>query len=41
MYELNFELAVISKQGRKRPIDMPKRMIEKRRERERKVEEEI
>ena len=31
---------VISKQGRKRPLDTPKRMIE-RRERERKVEGEI
>ena len=32
---------VISKQGRKRPLDTPKRMIERRKERERKVEGEI
>ena len=29
------------KKGRKRPLDTPKRMIERRRERERKVQEEI
>jgi hypothetical protein len=34
------KLKLIIKQGRKRPLDTPKRMIE-RRERERKVEEEI
>ena len=33
-------LTILSKQGRKRPLDTPKRMIE-RRERERKVEGEI
>ena len=32
---------VCLKQGRKRPLDTPKRMIERRRERERKVEGEI
>ena len=31
----------VVKQGRKRPLDTPKRMIERRRERERKVEGEI
>ena len=36
-----YYFAIAYKQGRKRPLDTPKRMIERRRERERKVEGEI
>ena len=41
IYFLNFYPVGRMKQGRKRPLDTLKRMIERRRERERKVEGEI
>ena len=34
-------ISYVIKQGRKRPLDTPKRMIERRKERERKVKGEI
>ena len=41
LYTVHHTTQSHNKQGRKRPLDTPKRMIERRRERERKVEREI